>query len=94
MEINRLGLCSKKIIRCNIAVWVFFQLLFYSGSKCFEGLVIMVYEMGFKSIVQEMVGKELIIPLLLQEGPQLSDLSTGIFRVASCGDLIDSPTSL
>lgn len=41
-----------------------------------------------------MVGKELIFSLLLEEGPQLPELSRGIFRVASCGDLIVSPASL
>lgn len=56
--------------------------------------MIMVYETGYKTNVQEIVGKELIISLLLEEGPQLSELSAGIFRVASCGDLIDSPPSL
>lgn len=95
MEINRLGLCSTKIIRCNVAVWVFFQLLFCSSSQGFECLISdCVYGTGYKTNVQEMVGKELTILLLVGEGPQLPELSAGIFRVASCGDLIDSPASL
>lgn len=53
----------------------------------------MVCEMGYKTNVGVMVMKELI-SYLLEEGLQLSDLSAGIFRTASCGDLIDSPTSL
>lgn len=57
-------------------------------------MVIMVCEMGYKINVWEMVMKELIISYLLEEGPQLSELSAGIFRIASCGGLIDSPTSL
>jgi len=56
--------------------------------------VIMVYEMCYKTNAREMVGKELIISLLLEEGPQLSEVSAGNFRVASCGELIDSPASL
>lgn len=38
MEINRLGLCSKKK-KSDIAVWVFFQLLIYSSFKGFECLI-------------------------------------------------------
>lgn len=41
-----------------------------------------------------MVGKELILSLLLEEGPQLPEPSAGTFGVASCGDLMDSLTSL
>lgn len=73
----------------------FFSFYFIQSSRALSAwLVIMVYEMGYKTDVQEMAGKELIISLLLEEGPQLSELSAGIFRVASCGDLIDSPVSL